>query len=276
LDKHIRKIFSVFALGMIILFVMALQMGIWSPLNWAILIASAVCCLLVFKSFVYIFNLSYGLACVVNGSIFAIWFSNSAAILLGGAMVIYGLRLFLFTWFRMRSESYQPRVKNIVIADAAMPFGVKIALWVQCSFLYCFHLFAFYIAGQVAVINLSVVLGVAIILVGTVIEGVADAQKQNAKAAAPDTFVMSGLYNRWRHPNYTGEILVQLGLIVVGIGAVPSGWMNYAAVVISPLYIILLMVAECGRSDKYMALRYGDKEEFKGYLQQSSSMLPKF
>jgi steroid 5-alpha reductase family enzyme len=275
LDKHIRKIFSLFVVVMIALFVMRLRADIWTPLNWVMLAASAVCCLLVFKSFVYIFNFSYGLVSMVNGALLAAWFGNAPAILLGSTMFIYGLRLFLFTLFRVRSESYAERVRNVKKADDNMPTAIKFALLVQCSFLYCFHVFAIYFAGVKAELNAGVLAGAVIILLGTLIEGVADAQKQKAKARAPGQYVATGLFSRWRHPNYGGEILVQIGLIVAGITVVSAGWANYAAVIVSPLYVILLMISECGRSDKYMELRYGDKPDFKAYRQTSGCYLPR-
>jgi steroid 5-alpha reductase family enzyme len=275
LDKHIRKIFSLFAVVMIALFVLRLRADIWAPLNWAMLGASVLVCVLVFRSFVYIFNFSYGLASMLNGALLAIWFANPPAILLGGAMFIYGLRLFLFTWFRVRSESYAFRVKISADADAKLPAAIKYALWVQCSFLYCFHLFGIYLAGEVAMLNASVIVAAGFILAGTLIEGLADAQKQKAKAIAPDLFVTTGLFSRWRHPNYIGELVVQTGLLIAGIGAVATGWGNYAAVIVSPLYVILLMIAECGRSDAYMELRYGNKAEFRQYKERSGSFLPR-
>jgi steroid 5-alpha reductase family enzyme len=276
LEKHIRKIFSLFVIVMIALFVLRLRADIWTPLNWMMLAVGAVVCVLVFRVFVYIFNFSYGLACMLNGALLAAWFGNGPALLLGGAMLIYGLRLFLFTWFRVRSDSYAFRVKNVAAADAQMPVGVKFALWVQCSFLYCFHLFAVYLAGQSGDLNAGVIAGTLIILLGTLIEGVADSQKQKAKAIAPMNFVATGLYRGWRHPNYGGEILVQLGLICAGVSVVTAGWADYAAVIVSPLYVILLMISECGRSDKYMDLRYGDKPDFKDYVSRSGCYLPRF
>ncbi len=275
LDKYIRKIFSLFVVVMLVLFVMALRGGYWSPLNWAMLVVAALCCVLVFQVFVYVFNFSYGLAAMFNGALLGLWFANMPAILLGGALFIYGLRLFLFTWFRVRSDSYAHRVEIVREANAKLPFGVKIALWLQCSFLYCFHVFPIYIAGQVAVLTPTILAGVVVILMGTLIEGVADAQKQKAKALAPDTFVTDGFFSRWRHPNYVGEMLVQVGLIIVGLGSIPGGWFNYAAVTIAPLYIILLMISECGRSDKYMELRYGDSSEFRSYASRSGCYFPK-
>lgn len=275
MDKNIRKIFSIFVVVMIVLFVMRLRANVWTELNWLMLAVGAVVCVLVFRVFVYIFNFSYALACIFNGLLLAAWFANAPALLLGGAMAIYGIRLFLFTWFRVHSESYAFRVKNVAEADAHMPGGVKVALWVQCSFLYCFHMFAVFLAGQSGELSAAVVAGAAIILLGTLIEGLADAQKQGAKAMAPKEFVSTGLYSRWRHPNYGGEILVQIGLIVAGIGAVSSGWGNYAAVIVSPLYVILLMISECGRSDAYMELRYGEQQAFRDYVQGSGRYIPR-
>ena len=260
---------------MIALFVMRLRADIWAPLNWAMLAISMLSCVLVFRSFVYVFNFSYGLASMLNGALLAVWFANIPAMLLGGAMFIYGLRLFLFVWFRVRSESYAVRVEASADADAKLPVAVKFALLVQCGFLYCFHLFGVYLAGEVATLSSSVIIAVVVILAGTLIEGLADAQKQKAKAIAPDRFVASGLFSRWRHPNYIGEMLVQSGLLIAGIGAVTTGWANYAAVIVAPLYVILLMIAECGRSDAYMELRYGDTDEFRHYKESSGSFLPR-
>ena len=276
MDKHIRKIFSVFVLGMIALFVMRLMADAWSTINWAMLAISAIACLMVFRCFVYIFNFSYALACTFNGALLALEFNTTAGWLLGGAMFLYGVRLFGFTWRRVHSESYQPRVENVQREDAKLPFPVKIALYVQCTFMYTFHQFAVYVAASGDVSNLWVYLGAATILAGLVIETVADNQKQAAKAVEPARYVSSGIYGRWRHPNYVGEIVVQAGLIIAGVGAVTAGWANYAAVIIAPLYVILLMIAECQRADKYMELRYGERDDFRAYRDQSGSMLPRF
>jgi steroid 5-alpha reductase family enzyme len=275
LDKHIRKIFSLFVVVMIVLFVMRLRAEMWTLPNWVMLGAGVLACVLVFRNFVYIFNFSYGLASMLNGAFLAIWFANAPAILLGGAMFIYGLRLFLFCWFRVRSESYAVRVTIAADAEAKLPVAIKYALWLQCGFLYCFHLFGVYFAGEVAVLSSSVIIAAVAILTGTLIEGLADVQKQRAKAIAPDVYVTSGLFSRWRHPNYIGEILVQTGLLIAGIGAVTTGWGNYAAVIVAPLYVILLMISECGRSDAYMELRFGDRDDFQQYKKRSGSFLPR-
>lgn len=275
MHKHIRAIFSVFALVMLVAFGTRVWAGVWSPLNWATLGIAAVACVLVFRSFVYIFNYSYALAALGNGLLLAVVLRTPAALLLGGLMALYGLRLLVFTWSRVRSASYAERVANIAKADVAMPAPIKAALWLQCTLLYTFHLFPVYLAGRSGALTVTVLVGGAVILLGLVVEAVADAQKQAGKARDATTFVTAGLFARWRHPNYVGEIVVQLGLIIAGLGAALPLWGSWIAAVVAPLYIILLMLAECVRADEYMELRYGDRPEFQVYRRSSGSMLPK-
>ncbi len=273
--KHIRKVFSAFALLMIVLFVLRVSAGTWSVVNWGALAVAAVACLLVFRCFVFIFNYSYALACLLNGLLIAAAVQTPAALLLGGAIAVYGLRLLLFTWRRTHSASYAPRVARVRQEDAKLPPPVKVALWLQCTFLYTFHTYGIYLAARQGTLGDSVLLGAVIIIAGVFIEGLADAQKQAAKQRAPDAFVTTGLFARWRHPNYIGEIVVQVGLIVAGVAAVVPTWDNLAAVIVAPLYIILLMISECLRADDHMEQRYGEQEAFRRYRERSGTFLPR-
>ncbi len=260
---------------MIAAFAVRLSTDVWTPVNWGMMLISALVCLLIFRCFVHIFNFSYALASIFNGSLIAITGQTVAGYLIGGLMMLYGARLLLFTINRTGSESYAPRVENIRKEDAKMPVFVKVLLWVQCTFLYTFHLFGAWLVAQRGVLDAPVIVGALIIAAGLLIEALADAQKQSAKAANPNTFVTSGLFARWRHPNYIGEVIVQIGLIVVGVGAVSATWGNLTAVIVSPLYIILLMLAECLRADDYMDLRYGSQHNFSEYKERSGAILPR-
>jgi steroid 5-alpha reductase family enzyme len=275
MEQHIRKVFVVFVLVMIALFVMRLNAGMWTTLNWVMMAIAALSCLLVFRCFVYIFNFSYALACVFNGTMLALEQPTTGSILLGGAMIIYGVRLFSFAWFRYNSESYRPRLQNVLEADAKLPFPLKIIFLVQCTFLYTFHQFSVYMVGAGRVESPVIILAGIVILLGTALEAVADKQKQNSKQIDPKAFVAAGLYSRWRHPNFAGEVVVQVGLIMAGIAAVSTGWANYVAVVIAPLYVILLMISECIIGDKRLEDRHGSDVAFQKYKAQSGSLFPR-
>jgi hypothetical protein len=63
----IRIIFAVFALLICGLFVWRLSTGVWTLLNWGMLLVAAICCGSAFVRFVYVFNFGYALCAILNG-----------------------------------------------------------------------------------------------------------------------------------------------------------------------------------------------------------------
>ena len=110
-------------------------------------------------------------------------------------------------------------------------------------------------------------------LAGLALESVADAQKQAAKAESPTRFVMAGLYARLRHPNYLGEIIFQVGLLVAAIAGGMGGW-ALAAGMAGPLYIVILMYYASSDQDRQQSEHYGQDPAYQAWRQQSSSLLP--
>ena len=273
MDNLIRQIFSVFFLVMLGLMIWRVMGGVWTPINWGMFVIALLCCTLVFANFVYIFNYSYAL-CVALNSVF-IWFMlpGVAAALMAGVGIAYGLRLFVFTWQRMHSASYAPRVAHINERSDATPLFVKVLLWIQCTFLHTFHLMALYFVASRGELTFGVALGIAVMLAGTIIESVADAQKQAGKARDPKGLVTQGLFARWRHPNYAGEILLHVGLIIAGIAAVDS-WPQMMVVCVAPLYIIILMISEAQRVDRVHVEKYGEQPGYAEYRRRSGSLIP--
>jgi len=112
-----------------------------------------------------------------------------------------------------------------------------------------------------------------VMAVGLLVETVADLQKQRAKAVDSSTFVRSGLYARTRHPNYTGEIVFQVGLAIAAFGSL-SGWWQALAVVVAPAYIVILMVFSATWGTARMSTRHADDAEYAAYLNGSGLLLP--
>ena len=260
---------------MIGLFAWRVFQGAWSPVNWTMLAISATACLLVFVRFVYIFNFSYALCAICNGALIWVARPSGATALVGGAAILYGLRLLWFTWSRTRSHSYAPRVENVAAVDREMPAAGKAMLWFMCTWLLTFHLMALWLAAEMAELTTGIVVGAVVMLAGTALEGVADWQKQRSKQQAPDRFFAGGLFARSRHPNYLGEILMQVGLMIVA-GASAAAVGDFMAGIVAPLYIFILMVSESRRVDDYQITRYGADPAYVAYRARSGSLLPKF
>lgn len=274
MHRSLQIIFSVFALLILGLIGWQVVAGTWSAVNSGMLAVAAACCLLVFVRFLYVFNYSYALALMLNALLLMAALRSPAALLLGAIAFAFGLRLFLFCRARQRGESYAPKMEKIIATDRVMPPPVRIPLWLMPTLLYSFHLMAVYHAGLAGQITPGVLLGAALMLAGLLVEGIADAQKQQVKRMDPRQPVTTGIYRRWRHPNYAGEILFQAGLIVAGL-AVATGIVPLLAAVLTPLYIVILMRAEAARLDREQQARYSGDPAWLSWHRASGSLLPR-
>ncbi len=244
----------------------------WTGIHWLMLGLAHLGCAIIFLNFVLVFSYGYGISMVlVNAGVMA-WQPQPAVLLIGGLGVVYGLRLTWFVYSRYRSVGYGATRARGEQADSAVPLPLRLFMWISCGWLMAFVAMpAWVVAG--ATLRPGVLAGGLLMLAGLILESVADAQKQAAKAVNPGTFVNTGLYARLRHPNYLGEIVFQLGLIVATIAGASGGW-ALAAGIAGPLYIVILMYFAAHDQDRQQAERYGQDAAYQAWRRQTSSLLP--
>jgi len=120
------------------------------------------------------------------------------------------------------------------------------------------------------------VVGIAVWVLGMVVEIAADAQKTAFKAdpANKGRFIRSGLWSRSRHPNYFGEIVIWLGVFLVA-APVLTGWQWVA--LISPLFVILLLTRVSGiplleqKADR----TWGGEDDYEAYKKRTPTLIPR-
>lgn len=130
-------------------------------------------------------------------------------------------------------------------------------------------------ANQVAP-DVFAVVGFLIWVAGFVIEVLADAQKSrfNADPANKGKFIQSGLWNRSRHPNYFGEILLWVGVAVIAL-PVLQGWQWVALV--SPVFVTVLLTRVSGiplleqKADK----KWGGQPDYEDYKKKTPVLIPR-
>jgi steroid 5-alpha reductase family enzyme len=119
------------------------------------------------------------------------------------------------------------------------------------------------------------VVGVAVWLVGLVIETVADAQKSSFKGKAEnrERFITSGLWRYSRHPNYFGEMLVWWGLFLYSVPFLDGAAF---AVVIGPVFITLLLLFVSGIPllERSADAKYRDDPVYREYKRRTSILVP--
>jgi len=120
------------------------------------------------------------------------------------------------------------------------------------------------------------VAGIGIWALGMLIETIADRQKSAFRNDSKNSgrFIKSGLWAWSRHPNYFGEILLWVGVLVVAI-PVLKGWQWIT--VISPIFVFVLLTKVSGipmlqaKADE----RWGGQEDYEQYIQNTPLLFPK-
>ncbi len=230
-----------------------------------------------FKNYVWFISIGYGLSIAGEGILMLILYGKTldiGTIIACALLVIYGLRLGGYLAFReLKSSSYKKNMKGEIKDGKSVPFGVKIAIWVTCALLYVTQVSAvFYRLDNWVASDVWCYIGSAVMLLGLVLESVADVQKNKAKKVNPKRFVDTGLYKFVRCPNYLGEMIFWTGVLISGIGAV-SGW-QWVIVAIGYIGIIFVMFSGARRLEIRQNKNYGKDPEYQKYVKTVPIMVP--
>ena len=218
-------------------------------------------------SFTYIFVI-----CYVSYSFYLENGINIGNIILGGAIIIWAIRLGSFLFFRIHNAGEDKRFRNI--KPSATRFFMTWTLqgmWVSiCS---ACALTAISTSKGVQVNSLLYV-GLAFFLIGFLIEVVADSQKSKFRSNPENKnkFVNTGLWSLSRHPNYLGEITLWLGITIMSISSL-SGWQFVT--LISPIftYILLVYVSGVRLLEASGRKKWGHLESYQDYLKKTPSLI---
>lgn len=269
----IRFIFPAFVLAMWVVCGVGVANGQWLGIHWGMLGLALLSCTIIFANFVYVFSYGYGISMVLANLGVMAWRPVPAALLVGSLGLAYGLRLVWFVYARYQSQGYGATRARGLQANAGVPLPMRLFMWISCGWLMMFVAMPTWVAAIFVEITTGILAGAGLMLAGLLLEAVADRQKQVAKASSPGAFVASGLYARLRHPNYLGEIIFQIGLLVITVVGASGGW-ALAAGALGPAYIVILMYYAARDQDSQQNKRYGKDPAYGSYRQQSSSLLP--
>ncbi|MDO5134028.1 MAG: DUF1295 domain-containing protein [Eubacteriales bacterium] len=231
-----------------------------------------------FYMYIYFFSLGYGFSIAAIGAVLLLLFRRTVTT--GTALqcllfIVYGIRLGGYLLLReIRSPAYKNVLSPEMIRSKKIGMGPKIAIWVSCAFLYTLEtapVFFRLLNGDGT--GATVMAGAAIMLAGLALESAADLQKTNAKKKNPYRFVDTGLYRIVRCPNYLGEMIFWLGVLVSGFGTLHGGlqWGMAAAGFIGIVYI---MFGGARRLEIRQDRNYGDDPVYQEYVRTVPILLP--
>ncbi len=240
-------------------------------------IAAMVISAIGFKNYVWFISLGYGFSIAGEGLLSLFLYGKDltvGTVICCILFIIYGCRLGGYLAIReFGNNSYKKNMKGEIKVGDSVPFGVKIAIWVTCALLYVTQVSGVaYRLENRCDDNVFVFIGALIMVIGLVLETLADIQKNNAKKVNPRRFVDTGLYRFVRCPNYLGEMIFWTGVLVSCIGAVEG--LQWIVVAIGYIGIIFVMFSGARRLEIRQNKNYGSDPEYQEYVKTVPIMVP--
>ena len=203
-------------------------------------------------------------------SYFNNWSMNNIIVLI--AMTLYSIRLtvnFIIGFDSLKYVDWRYRMlkeKTGWLYQAVNFLGI-------CMFptfvVYSASIPAFVLAELSLEFNPLIFIGVAVILIGTLLELVADIEMKKFIKIRKDRseIINIGLWKYSRHPNYLGEILVWFGLATCLVALAPQYWYFYIGAVIN---FIMFMIISIPMEENHMK-EY--KPGMNEYIKHTSMLL---
>lgn len=188
-------------------------------------------------------------------------------------VMIWAIRLGIFLFKRVIKVGEDKRFEHAKksFSKFLMFFNIS-ALWV---FLTIVNVLTMIINNSDSVTDLFFIIGFKIVIIGFIIEVVADMQKRKFRTNISNKgqFISSGLWSISRHPNYFGEMMIWVGMSFVTI-PILIGWQFIT--LISPIFVIFLLtkvsginLLEASANDKW-----GADKNYQDYKDKTSVLIP--
>ena len=200
-------------------------------------------------------------------------YSHWRSALLTLLIVIWSLRLGLFLFLRIRAAGGDSRFEEIKVAPKRFFIAWTLqAVWI--TFTLSAAILAI-TATQTAGVSAISLLGFVLWILGFSMEVVADQQKHRFRKN-PDNanqFINTGLWSFCRHPNYTGEIMLWIGVALIAL-PVLDGWRLLG--LLSPIFVALLLIKGSGIPllERAAEKKWGNSEDYQRYKASTPRLFP--
>ena len=198
---------------------------------------------------------------------------SGPVLLYNGVLSVHGIVLGGYVWLRNRDYRFVESREDSTLQGSS--FFFKFFIWLYMSGLMSYwntipYLYTLRADG----LSRSSLIGLSLISVGAVLQAVADYQKKRHKFEnGALSFCTDGVYSVCRHPNYLGEVMIHLGVLVSGYSLFPSipRWLLVGA---SPLLISALMFYITSVKAHKQAMKYSSNFEYAVYQRKVKKLIP--
>jgi steroid 5-alpha reductase family enzyme len=199
---------------------------------------------------------------------------DTRAILIWALVVVWAVRLGSFLFRRIQKAGKDDRFNEIKPSFFRFLIAWTIqGLWVTFTMAAALVAITTTTRKELDIFSL---LGLLVWVFGFGLEVIADTQKRrfNADPANKGKFIQSGLWSRSRHPNYFGEIVLWIGVMIIALPLL-QGWQWVA--LISPVFVTLLLTRISGIPllEKKADRKWSGQVEYEAYKKATPVLIPK-
>ncbi len=234
------------------------------------------------KKMVYFFSLGYGYGIASIAVALGVLYWNSLTwymCLLLLILFAYGVRLATYLLVReLKHPAYVKTVSFDQVNNEDRSAFAMCMIWISCVVLYLCQTFP--VTVHLEALSQGLVpnpvwayVGIGIALCGFLLEAVADQQKSAAKKIDSKRWVDIGVYRLVRCPNYLGELLLWLGVLVSGIPAL-TAWWHWVIALLGFIGITYVMFSGARRLELRQDHNYGANPEYQAYKKRVPILLP--
>jgi steroid 5-alpha reductase family enzyme len=248
-----------------------------SVLLLALILAIAIQIILFIPAFIFktdkLTDLSYAITFILlAGLMLTVNNLTIGKIILFLMILVWALRLGIYLFVRIKKIKRDQRFDGI--RENFIKFGgfwlmQGISVWI--IMLACF----LYFGSNSAKLNIFILVGFMVWLVGFLIESTADYQKFkfNNNIGNKGKWIDKGLWKYSRHPNYFGEILIWVGIYLFTFSSL-SG-INIFIGLISPLFVAFLLIFITGipKLEKAADVKWGENSDYMNYKKRTSILI---
>ena len=231
-----------------------------------------------FYMYIYFFSLGYGFSIAAIGAVMLFMLKSSLTWGTGLQCLLfiaYGIRLGGYLLIReMKSPAYKKVLNPEMTRSKQMGMVPKVSIWISCALLYTLEVCPVFFRLQNGDgTNAAVIAGLIIMALGICLEIAADMQKSAAKKTNPYRFVDSGLYRIVRCPNYLGELILWVGVLISGIGSL-HGILQWGAAALGFILIVFIMFSGARRLEIRQDRNYGEDPDYQKYVKTVPILIP--
>ena len=196
---------------------------------------------------------------------------QTRAVVLACLVLIWAFRLGDFLYKRVHQDGGDRRFDEI-----KPKFGAFLIAWTLQGLWVLVTASAAWVGIlSVTPVNMNIydMFGILLWLTGFAIEVMADHQKRQFRSKKGSSeFIQSGLWRYSRHPNYFGEILLWVGIMILAFPAM-EGWAYVS--MLSPVFVAWLLTQISGvpMLEAKSNEKWGDDPRYQDYLARTSCII---